>query len=42
MNLIKLYHKMDAMFINSKISKTFDPNRLLLNLSTTATTTTKN
>ena len=33
MNLIKLLNRMDTMFMNSKISKTFNPHKLLLNLS---------
>ena len=33
MNSIKLYNRMDTIFISSKNSKTSDPNRLLLNLS---------
>ena len=32
MNSIKLQKRMDAVFMNSKNSKTSDPNRLLLNL----------
>ena len=33
MNLIKLQNRLDTMFMNSKISGTSDPHRLLLNLS---------
>ena len=33
MNLIKLQNRMDTIFMNSKISGTSDPHRLLLNLS---------
>ena len=33
MNLIKLLNRMDTTFMNSKISKTFNPHKLLLNLS---------
>ena len=32
MNSIKLQNRMDAVFMNSKNSKTSDPHRLLLNL----------
>ena len=32
MNSIKLKNRMDAIFMNSEISKTSDPHRLLLNL----------
>ena len=31
MNSIKIWHKMDTIFMNSKNSKTSDPERLLLN-----------
>ena len=33
MNAIKLQNRMDAVFMNSKNSKTSDPHRLLLNLT---------
>ena len=33
MNSIKLQNRMDAVFMNSKNSKTSDPHRLLLNLT---------
>ena len=33
MNSIKLQNRINTTFMNSKISKTFDPHRLLLNLS---------
>ena len=33
MNSIKYQNRMDSMFINSENSKTFDPHKLLLNLS---------
>ena len=33
MNLMKLLNRMDTIFMNSKISKTFNPHKLLLNLS---------
>ena len=33
MNSIKLYNRMDTVFMNSGDSKTSDPHRLLLNLS---------
>ena len=33
MNLIKLWNRMDTIFMNSENSKTSDPYRLLLNLS---------
>ena len=33
MNSIKLQKRMDAVFMNSKNSKTSDPHRLLLNLT---------
>ena len=33
MNSIKLENRMDSIFMNSGNSKTFDPHRLLLNLS---------
>ena len=32
MNSTKLWNRMDTIFMNSKSSKTSDPNRLLLNL----------
>ena len=32
MNSIKLQHRMDTIFMNSKNSETSDPHRLLLNL----------
>ena len=32
MNSIKLLYRMDTIFMNSKNSGTFDPQRLLLNL----------
>ena len=32
MNSIKLKNRMDTIFMNSEISKTSDPHRLLLNL----------
>ena len=33
MNSIKLYNKIDTIFMNSRNSKSSDPHRLLLNLS---------
>ena len=33
MNSIKLWKRMDAIFMNSENSKTSDPHRILLNLS---------
>ena len=33
MNSIKLYYKMDTIFMNSENSETSDPHSLLLNLS---------
>ena len=33
MNSIKLQNRMDTIFMNSEISKTSDPHRLLFNLS---------
>ena len=33
MNSVKLYNKMDAIFVNSENIKISDPHRLLLNLS---------
>ena len=33
MNSIKLYYRMDTVFMNSKNSKTSEPYRLLINLS---------
>ena len=33
MNLIKYQNRMDSIFMNSENSKTFDPHKLLLNLS---------
>ena len=33
MNSVKLYNKMDTIFVNSENIKISDPHRLLLNLS---------
>ena len=33
MNSIKLYNRMDTIFMNSENSKSSDPHRLLINLS---------
>ena len=33
MNSIKLYNRMDTIFMNSENSKSSDPQRLLINLS---------